>query len=82
MVGWKMQMWYVLSGDNDCTVDKDVKKQHSWSLKLTRFSIYFNFQKVYWSRDAPIQQLYVLPTLYLCVLYLSENKQRLVPLTA
>jgi hypothetical protein len=29
-----------------------------------------------------IQQQYVLPTLYLCVLYLSENKQRLVPLTA
>ena len=29
-----------------------------------------------------IQQLYVMPTLYLCVLYLSENKQRLVPLTA
>ena len=29
-----------------------------------------------------IQQLYALPTLYFCVLYLSENKQRLVPLTA
>jgi len=29
-----------------------------------------------------IQQLHTLPTLYLCVLYLSENKQRLVPLTA
>jgi hypothetical protein len=29
-----------------------------------------------------VQQLYALPTLYLCVLYLSENKQRLVPLTA
>ena len=29
-----------------------------------------------------IQQLYALPTLYLCVLYLSGNKQRLVPLTA
>jgi len=29
-----------------------------------------------------IPQLYALPTLYLCVLYLSENKQRLVPLTA
>ena len=29
-----------------------------------------------------IQQLYVPLTLYLCVLYLSENKQRLVPLTA
>jgi len=29
-----------------------------------------------------IQQLYALPTLYLCVLYLYENKQRLVSLTA
>ena len=29
-----------------------------------------------------IQQLYGLSTLYLCVLYLSENKQRLVLLTA
>jgi hypothetical protein len=27
-----------------------------------------------------IQQPYDLPTLYLCVWYLSENKQRLVPL--
>ena len=29
-----------------------------------------------------IQQLCAVSTLYLCVLYLSENKQRLVPLTA
>jgi hypothetical protein len=29
-----------------------------------------------------IQQLYALPTLYLCVLNLCENKQRIVPLTA
>ena len=29
-----------------------------------------------------IQQLYALLTHFLCVLYLSENKQRLVPLTA
>jgi len=29
-----------------------------------------------------IEQLYALPTLYLCVLYLSQNKQRLVPLTS
>jgi len=29
-----------------------------------------------------IQQLYALLTLYLCVLYLSENKQRVVPLTS
>jgi len=27
-----------------------------------------------------IQQLYALPLLYLCVLYLSQNKQQLVPL--
>jgi hypothetical protein len=33
-------------------------------------------------RQFKIEQLYALPTLYLCVLYLSENKQRLVPLTA
>ena len=33
-------------------------------------------------RQFNIQQLYVLPTLYLCVLYLSENKRRLVPLTS
>ena len=33
-------------------------------------------------QQSNIQQLYALPTLYLCVLYLSENKQRLVPLTA
>ena len=31
-------------------------------------------------RQFDIQQLYALPTL--CVLYLSENRQRLVPLTA
>ena len=29
-----------------------------------------------------ILESYAVPTLYLCVLYLSENKQRLVPLTA
>jgi len=28
-----------------------------------------------------IQQFYALLTQYLCVLYLSENEQRLVPLT-
>ena len=42
-------------------------------LKATGYVIHQQFN---------IQQLYVLPTLYLCVLYLSGNKQRLVPLTA
>ena len=41
--------------------------------KLIGFYMYHQFN---------IQQLYALPTLYLCVLYLSQNKQRLVPLTA
>ena len=42
-------------------------------LKPTGYVMYQQFN---------IQQLYVLPTLYLCVLYLSENKKQLVPLTA
>ena len=42
-----------------------------WSLLVTWYTNRFN-----------IQQLYALPMLYLCVLYLSKNKQRLVPLTA
>ena len=33
-------------------------------------------------RQFNIQELYALPTLYLCAFYLFENKQRLVPLTA
>ena len=48
-------------------------------------SVYFNILKPtghVMQQQFNIQQLYVLPTLYLCVLYLSENKQRLVPLTA
>jgi len=54
-------------------------------LQSVNFVLNIYHFKAYWLRDAPpvnIQQLYVLPTLYLCVLYLSENKQRLVPLTA
>jgi hypothetical protein len=48
-------------------------------------SHHFNFLKLtdyMMHRQFNIQQLYALPTLYLCVLYLSENKQRLVSLTA
>ena len=47
--------------------------------------IYFNLLKPtghVMNQQFNIQQLYVLPTLYLCVWFLSENKQRLVPLTA
>jgi hypothetical protein len=54
-------------------------------LKLGRKLSVFNFLNPtghVMHQQFNIQQLYVLPTLYLCVLYLSENKQRLVPLTA
>jgi len=46
---------------------------------------YFNFLKptgYVMHHQFNIQQMYTLPTVYLCVLYLFENKQRLVPLTA
>jgi len=50
------------------------------------FFLYFNLLKPtgyeMHHQQFNIQQLYSLPTLYLCVLYLSENKQRFVPLTA
>jgi len=42
---------------------------------------FYNLLVTWCTNRFNIQQLYVLPTLYLCVLYLSDNKQRLVPLT-
>jgi hypothetical protein len=54
-----------------CRVSLNVKGINL--LKLTGYVMHQQFN---------IQQLYALPTLYLCVLYLSENKHRLVPLTA
>jgi len=41
-------------------------------LKHTGYVMYHQFN---------IQQIHALPTLYICVFYLSENKQLLVPLT-
>jgi hypothetical protein len=55
---------------NDCS--SEVEAAYFNLLKPTGYVMHQQFN---------IQQLYALPTLYLCVLYLSENKQRLVPLT-
>jgi len=55
-----------------CTWE-DIIKVNISLLKPTGYVMHHQFN---------IQQLYALPTLYLCVLYLSENKQRIVPLTA
>jgi len=49
------------------------KHWHIKLLKPTGYVMHHQFN---------IQQLYALPTLYFCVLYLSENKQLLVPLTS
>ena len=49
------------------------------------FTFFFNLLKPIghlMHQQFNVQQLYALPALYLYVLYLSENKQRLVPLTA
>jgi hypothetical protein len=55
-----------------------VAHAHSWwkDIKLLKPTCHVMHQQF------NIQQLYALPTLYLCVLYLSEIKQRLVPITA
>jgi len=45
-------------------------------LNLLKPTGYVMHQPVNWRN---IQQLYALPMLYLCVLYLSENKQRFLP---
>ena len=65
------------------------RQYHNWTLFLYLFSLNrteeFNLLKptgYVMHHQFNIQQLYALPTLYLCVLYLSANKQRLVPLTA
>ena len=42
-------------------------------LKPTDYAMHHQFN---------IQQFYILPLLCLCVLYLSQNKQQLVPLTS
>jgi len=41
-----------------------------WPLQLTVWLMHQRFK---------IQQLFILPTMYLCVLYLSENKKQLLP---
>jgi len=58
-------------------------RDKAWVSSTTRVARLFNLLKptgYVMYHQFNIQQLYVLPTLYLCVLYLSENNQRLVPL--
>jgi len=53
-----------------------------WNASINLFLYYINLLKstgYVMHQQFNIQQLYALPTLHLCVLYLSQNKQRLVP---
>ena len=43
---------------------------------------FYSLPVTYCTNKFNIQQSYALPTLHSCVLYLSQNKQRLVPLTS
>ena len=72
-------------------VEFKLQNQKSEPIKHTQATVacraYFGFNNLkptgyVMHQQFNIQQLYALSTLYLCVLYLSENKQRLVPLTA
>ena len=58
----------------------------NWSLLTYYVNIPVNHSELtghYMYHQFNIQQFYVLPhTLYLCVLYGSENKQQLLPYTA
>ena len=65
--------------------EKCLLRSTNWVFKESSLRFVFNLLKPtghVMHQQFKVQQLYVLPTLYLCVLYLSENKQRLVPLTA
>ena len=58
-----------LSVNSSVTTGKKVEKFLPAAITLLKPTGYVMHQQF------NIQQLYVLPTLYLCVLYLSENKQ-------
>ena len=53
-----------------------IKARNMEQINLSKSTVYVVHQQF------NIQQLYALPTLYLRVLYISQNKQRLVQLTA
>ena len=77
----------VLTGQDVGSMSHNVRSECWVSCRSSamRAAIYLNLLKPTgygMHQQFNIQQLYVLPTLYLRVLYLSENKQRLLPLTA
>jgi len=79
-LGYKNQSIYAVSGTSRCLFS-DKYKTHKYSVGRAYSCWVLNWWCITWPvgfKMVNIQQLYGLPTLYLCVLYLSENKQRLV----
>jgi hypothetical protein len=73
---------YVL---NAIYMNSVLQKYFEHSVPITDVLGYFNLLKptgYVMHQQFNTQKLYALLTLYLSVLYLSENKQRIVPLTA
>jgi hypothetical protein len=67
------------------TAAKDLSMSKTTVWRVLRKSLVFNLLKptgYVMHQQFNIQQLYAVLTLYLFVLYLSQNKQRLVPLTS
>jgi len=77
-------MLLVLSLYNETSVDISVCRLAVDVIHSTESTVLTMWINIFYSLLVTfnIQEFYALPTLYLCVLYLSENKQRLVPLTA
>ena len=79
----KWRLMVVLYSDCMYFLQGIIRQQASWSSKRSELVINLLRPTDYvMHQQFNIQQLCALPTLCLCVLYLSENKQRLVPLKA
>ena len=80
---WELCQSYLDGPDQNSNISTDANTH--LNVQSVPYRKHFNLLKPtghVMHHEFNIQQLYALPTLYLCVLYLSENKQRLVPLTA
>jgi hypothetical protein len=73
-------MWFLLS-KLSVFIEVVLNSAHK-EFTFTTFNLFFKPTGHVMYQEFNIQQLYALPTLYLCVLYLSGNKQRLVSFTA
>ena len=82
---WEIELGLGIWVSNGFPASLGDNRPKQWSSEIVSHDAAFNLLKpncYVMHHQFNIHQLYALPTLYLCVLYLSQNKQRLVPLTA